>query len=313
MLEFDTYCNISIENLKDLITIIYVIIDDLYKTTTPAEVQNRRHKDKAILSDSEIVTISLVGELMTIDSEKAWLSFVSKNLKDLFPHMYERSRFNRTRRNLYRVIEAIRLTLNQAMPCFLEDLRIIDSFPMPVCKFGRAHFSKCFKGNGATYGVCPSKKDTYFGYKGHALCTEGGYITDFIITPASADDRQAVWELVDQYNRHLQMIGDKGYISPELAASLYKEKGIDLIFMKRSNAKDQYSKSFRQTIFKIRRRIETSFSQLAEQLNIEIVKAKSLWGLQVRLQTKILAYNICFFINRLLGTTNLAKIKNLVF
>jgi hypothetical protein len=27
-----------------------------------------------------------------------------------------------------------------------DNLRIIESMPMPVCKFGRAHFSKSFKG-----------------------------------------------------------------------------------------------------------------------------------------------------------------------
>ncbi len=38
-----------------------------------------------MLSDSEIITISIVGELLTIDSEKAWHNFCSKNLGDKFP------------------------------------------------------------------------------------------------------------------------------------------------------------------------------------------------------------------------------------
>nr|WP_170272330.1 hypothetical protein [Clostridium tarantellae] len=41
---------------------------------------------------------------MTIDSEKAWFSFVKKNFKELFPNIEDRSRFNRTKRNLYTVI-----------------------------------------------------------------------------------------------------------------------------------------------------------------------------------------------------------------
>ena len=161
--------------------------------------------------------------------------------------------------------------------------------------------------------MCPSKKETYYGYKVHALCAKNGFITDFIITPASIDDRAAVWELTEQYNRHLLLIGDKGYISPTLAFDLHRERDIDLIFMKKNNDKTQYSKTLRQIIFKIRRRIETSFSQLSEQLNIEVVKAKSFWGLAVRLQTKLLAFNICFFINQLLGVNDFAKIKNLSF
>ena len=69
----------------------------------------------------------------------------------------------------------------------------------------------------------------------------------------------------------------------------------------------------RQLIFKFRRKIETSFSQLTEQLNIETVRAKSLWGLITRLNTKVLAFNLCFYINKLIGNINLSKNKNLIF
>ena len=276
---------------------------------------NRLHKEKAKLSDSEIITISIMGEMLSNDSEKAWLSYVSKNLGDLFPRMIERSRFNRVRRNLVKVIEHIRLCMNQYLDACADDLRIIDSLPLQVCEFGRACFCRLFSAYGASYGVCPSKKLTYYGYKIHALCTTNGIITDFILTSADKDDREAVWELVETYNRHLWLIGDKGYVSIRLADDLRKENGISLVYMKRDNAKDQYPKSFRQAVFKIRRRIETSFSQLAEQFNIETTRAKSLWGLQVRLQTKMLAFNICFFLNQLLGLEQgqQAKIKSLVF
>lgn len=145
------------------------------------------------------------------------------------------------------------------------------------------------------------------------LCTKEGYITDFIISSASKDDRLAIWELTENYSQPLVIIGDKGYISRELSSSLKSETGTDLIYLQKDNAKNQYSKKFRQVIFKIRRRIETTFSQLTEQLNIEGVKAKSFWGLRTRLQTKILAFNLCIFINQLMGKKDLAKIKNLVF
>nr|WP_180963992.1 hypothetical protein [Haloimpatiens massiliensis] len=49
------------------------------------------------MSDSEIISISLVGELMSIDSEKSWVSYCKNNFKDLFPRFCNRSRFNRLR------------------------------------------------------------------------------------------------------------------------------------------------------------------------------------------------------------------------
>jgi hypothetical protein len=315
MLELRAYGSIPVENMKDLATTIFVLIDDLCKEAIPKEVQNRLHKEKAKLSDSEIITISILGEITSNDSEKAWLSFVSKNMRDLFPSMCERSRFNRVKRNLVRVIEHIRINLNQYLSPCSDYLRIVDSAPLQVCEFGRARYCRLFSCHGASYGVCPSKKQTYYGYKIHALCTDNGIISDFIITSANVDDKAAVWELVEQYNRHLLLVGDKGYISTRLADDLLNEKGIKLLYMKRNNSKNQYPKRLRQAIFKVRRRVETSFSQLADQFNIETTRAKSLWGLNVRLQTKILAFNLCFLINQLLGRSynDLAKIKSLVF
>jgi len=313
-MEFQRDCSIPMEDLKDLATIIFVLIDDLYEESVPEKIKKRLHKDKAILTDSEIITISVLGEILSVPSENAWVSYVRKNMKDLFPRMCERSRFNRLRRNLSSVISQIRMKLGAKLDFTNDGLRIPDSFPIPVCEFGRAKFAKAFKGENANYGYCASKKETYFGYKFHALCTANGYITDFLITPASADDRDAVWELIENYNRRLTLIGDKGYIGADFAEDLLNETGVLMIALKRGNAKIQDPKPVRRAVFKIRRRIETSFSQLAGQFNAEDVLAKTLWGLTARLQSKILAFNLCFAINWLLGRDErIACIKNLAF
>lgn len=312
MLELNKYDIKKIEDLKDFITVTFVIIDDIYQEITPSYVAKRRNSHKAILSDSEIITISIVGELMTIDSEKAWFGFVKRNLRDLFPRLGDRSRFNRTRRKLHLIIQEIRKKL-----CFLSGLmdsnyRIVDSMPIPVCKFGRARFHKTFKPE-AEYGRCSSKKETYYGFKLHVITTFEGFITDFIITLANIDDREAVWDLVDKYES-ITILGDKGYVNKNLNPELKFEKNINLLFMKRNNSKEQYPKWLRQMIFKIRRRIETSFSQLTEQLNANKVLAKSLWGFFTRIQTKILSHNLCYFINKMLGKCiDIGHIKELVF
>lgn len=314
MLELDRNYSIKeIENLKDFITIAYVIIDDIYKKVTPTYIVNRCNINDSIMSDSEIITISIVGELLTIDSEKAWFGFCKKNLRDLFPRFCDRTRFNRTRRNLHAVIKEIRKELSNLTDYVQQPYRIVDSIPIPVCKFGRAKFHKTFRGYGATYGKCPSKKETYLGYKLHMLATLDGFITDFVITSANIDDREGIWDLVESY-RQVTLIGDKGYIGNDFAAELKSEKGIDLLPVKRSNSKIQFPKAIRQLIFKLRRRIETSASQLTQQLNIEKVMAKSYWGLITRIKTKLLAYNLCYYINKLIDhDINVSRIKELVF
>ncbi len=314
MLEFDrTYSIKEIGDLKDFVTVAYVIIDDIYQKVTPTNIRNRRNINDSILSDSEIITISIVGELLTIDSENAWFGFCKKNMKDLFPRLCDRTRFNRTRRNLHAVIEEIRKELSSLTELADQPYRIIDSMPIPVCKFGRARFHKTFRGYGATYGKCPSKKETYLGYKLHLLTTLDGLVTDFVMTPANIDDRAAVWDLVASYN-NITMLGDKGYTKADLGVDLKSEKGIDPLLVQKNNSQARFPKTTRQLVFRLRRRIETTASQLAGQLNIEQVVAKSFWGLQARIKTKLLAYNLCYYINKLIGQNiNISKIKHLVF
>lgn len=198
------------------------------------------------------------------------------------------------------------------MPIFAnDDIRIVDSMPAPVCKFARAYFSKCFK-DIASYGYCASKKETYFGLKLHALVTVDGFVSDFFLTSSGIDDRAAVFELTEN-NSSIKIIADKGYIDTTLKNQLKIEKDILLISLKRKNSKDPLEKGLHNVLSKTRRRIETSFSQLAEQFNINKVLAKSKLGLMLRITLKILAHNISFIINDILGNKKMAQIKQLVF
>lgn len=312
MLKFQNNNTMVIATFEDFILTVYVVIDELYRQFAPSEVIHRRHVLDAKLSNSEIITISICGELAGIDSENAWFSFVKKNYRHLFPQLCSRSRFNRTRRALMQTTELLRQKMISAFPIPFSPYFIIDSFPLAVCKFGRARYCRSFRGYGADYGKCPSKKETYFGYKAHALVTLEGYITSFEITPASTDDREGLRDIVESQS-DLVILGDKGYVGENLTLEM-KEQGICLLALKRSNSKINWSKSFRQLIFKLRRRVETVFSQLSEQLNAERVLAKSFQGLCTRLSNKILAYNLCLALNRIFHETcELGKIKQLIF
>lgn len=103
MLELNKYYIQESNNLTDLFTSIFVIIDDIYKEIIPLKIKNRRNILESKLSDSEIITISIVGELLGIDSEKSFFSFLKREYKNLFPNMCDRTRFNRTKRNLHSV------------------------------------------------------------------------------------------------------------------------------------------------------------------------------------------------------------------
>ena len=125
------------------------------------------------------------------------------------------------------------------------------------------------------------KKQTYFGFKFHALTTIDRFLSDYIITPANVDDKNTIWDLCDKY-KSISTISDKRYVNKRITPELKVEMDINILFLKRGNSKDNYPNYIRQLIFKARRMIETSFSQLAEQLNLNKVKSKSMLGFITR-------------------------------
>lgn len=82
--EFQDNHTTVIATFEDFILTVYVAIDELYHQFAPPEVTFRRHILDAKLSDPEIITISICGELAGIDSENAWFSFVKKNCRHFF-------------------------------------------------------------------------------------------------------------------------------------------------------------------------------------------------------------------------------------
>ena len=116
-----------------------------------------------------------------------------------------------------------------------------------------------------------------------------------------------------EYCSNITILADKGYVGEKLMQEM-QEQTICLFALKRSNSKENWPKSVRQLIFKLRRRVETVFSQLSGQLNAERVLAKSFQGLCTRLVNKVLAYNLCIALNSIFGETcELGKIIELIF
>lgn len=308
MLKFQKDYTTTLATFEDLIITTYVIIDDLYQHIAPPEISGRRNVQQARLSDPELITISVCGELAGVDSENAWYSFVKRNYRRLFPKLCSRSRLNRTRRNRQKTTELLWQELVNAFPVPKGRYFVVDSFPLSVCKFGRARYCRAFRGQGADYGRCPSKKETYFGYKVHALITLGGYITSFGVTPASVDNRDGLRDLAGGLGDAV-VLADKGYVGETFREEM-QGQGICLVALKRSNSRADWSRPVRQRIFRQRRRGETVFSQL----NAERVLAKSVRGLHTRLLSKILAYDFCLALSSICHETcDFAKIKQLVF
>jgi hypothetical protein len=258
------------------------------------------------------MAMSLIGECRGWDVETEMLSNWNEH-RDLFPHLPSQSRFNRRRRQLMGAINLIRWVVLHLLDVASDRQCTIDSLPIPAVQFHLVPgASREWAAQGATFGKVSSKKVTIFGYKLHLLVTLGGVILDFVLAPANAADLSVAPELLEAHT-DLDVIGDKAYISAELAALLLRHNRLHLITLPRRNQKHQLPEAVRTLFNSIRHIIETVNGQLTEQFNIEVNHAHTFGGLCARLYTKLAAHTLCIFINRLLGKPDFLQIKSLAF
>jgi hypothetical protein len=249
------------------------------------------------LSDIEVITMEIVGEFLSYDTDTAIWKYFKTHWLSLFPKLTSRSSFAKQASNLWHVKQLLQSQINEQSSknsqCF-----IVDGFPMKTAHFKRAKKSKNFKGE-AGYGYCASKSETYYGFKGHLLIDNAGNITNFTLTEASGSEREAVWELTEHKIQSL-LLGDKGYLSARFKEDLYIEQAITLETPVRQNMTDHLEKAERNFLNKTRRLIETVIGQLTGRLNMDKVWARKMWTLSGRLSRKILAHSLGMLANTLL-------------
>jgi len=257
----------------------------------------RRRGFAPSLTDSEVITMEVVGEFLGIDTDKGIWEYVRCHWSHFFPGLGCRTTFVRQAANLWYWKMRLQNSLARKLGAFADDIHLVDGFPIPVCCFKRAFFSKVFRGD-ATYGYCAAKDETYYGFHGHLLISFSGVITAFTATAANADEREALWELLPGVRGLL--IGDKGYISDPLRQDLLAH-GIDLQTALRDNMQDERDPGYVKMLKSARRLVETVIGQLAGRYNIERVRARDMWHFLSRIFRKTLSHTVAVSLNRSFG------------
>jgi hypothetical protein len=280
--------------ILDFIITVFCLIDDECKIL-PNRIRQRGFKPS--LSDSEVMTMETVGEFLGIDTDKGIWSYFKTHWFNLFPKLSDRSSFVRQAANLHVIKRIIQERLAKNLGAFADNLHLIDGFPMPVCRFARAHFSRIFKGD-AAYGYCATKKETYYGFHGHLVISSIGVITAGTFAAANVDERDVCPELMEKV--YGLALGDKGFIRPILQEEL-KQQGIYLQTAIRDNMKEERPSWFLQWMKGTRRLIETVIGQLSERFHIEKIRARDVWHQTSRFWRKLLAHTICIKISMAMG------------
>jgi hypothetical protein len=201
-----------------------------------------------------------------------------------YVHGLSVSRFNRrlhARRDwLYGIISVVVALYAQG------ETFIIDSMPLPVCRRVRA--SRCKKVRGKAFcGYCAAKREKFFGWRLHLICTPDGGPVSFDLRPTAEQDLTPIHELTVSLPEGATVFGDKGDISDPDAAAIFAATGVRFVAVRRRNmTPNSWADDYDLRHF--RKRIETVYSQL-EAMGIQHLHARTNLGFDLKAYASLLA------------------------
>lgn len=293
--------------LNDLFLLVYCLLDDIYDELVPDEVRFRPGHERCDLTDAEVLTLSLMQEALSIDSETAFIRFMRRNHLSLFPQLVERSRYHRRRKALAGVQQVLFGHLAARFAAAAAWL-VVDSAPVETTKVERSQTGQRSIPE-ATYHVRPARQQLFFGFRLHLAISNEGAILDFALAPANVGEREIAGGLLGALEPAETglVLGDTGYSGETMSAMAEVLGHVLWALPKRSRpARDAEAKRWRRWVRAKRALIETVFAMLADQFRVETTRARSLWGVWTRVVAKVLAFDLSLHINRLLGRPLLA-------
>lgn len=257
----------------------------------------RPYPNRPKVPDLQIVAIAIVAEMLSIDSENLLYAKLKTEHPDFFTQLPDRSNYNRRKRAMRNYIDQVTIKLGDAIDKG-EKVHIIDSMPVPVCRYARAKRLKIMKDQP---DLMPNRgrnhidKTAYFGFKFHVILSKSGVVKNYILAPAKEHDVTKLMDLSSSLPNKYTVLGDKGYISNSIQYELFVEKHIRVFTPVRKNMKAETE--WTSKMGKDRKRIETFFSQLCDQMMFKRNYAKTVVGLLGRIAAKIAASTCLQFIN----------------
>jgi Transposase DDE domain len=250
------------------------------------------------LSDSEVVTMEMVGEFLGIDTEKGIYLYFKRHYPHYFPKMKEvhRTTFTRQAANLWVIKERL---WQRLLECELllgggleEPLLVVDSFPIAVCKQSRSYRCKVMRdladrGRDANLGK-------FLGMRAHVLIAWPGVIVRASVCGANVHDTHLAGRLLEGMGRGW-VLADRNYWSPLLAEQLYELEGGPTLmarFKRKGQTETERGLVWPRWLSKKRQKIETLFSQLVSRFNMKRVWARDAWYFASRFIRKVLSHTV---------------------
>lgn len=263
---------------------IYCICDDFLSAFGLIDDKQCR------MTSAEILTVAIVSALF-FNGNFARTRLILKYDR-YFPNMLSESRLNRRLHEIdISIWQSIFHAISEVFRKNNDSLEyLVDSMPVEVCMNIRSYRCRLLTGK-QFIGFCKAKKKFYYGFKIHMITTGNGKPVEFIITPASIADITAFRLMEIDLPQGSSIYGDKAYTQYSFEDDLQEFEKIKLIADRKTNATRQHSGCVQYLQSILRKRIETTFSQLTNMFPRKI-HAVTKEGFLLKLIIFIISFSI---------------------
>jgi hypothetical protein len=281
-------------SINDLLTIIFVLVDDWYQSNGKKLLKGKPGA-KPEFTDSEVITLMLAQDFIPYSSETQYIGHIRANYLALFPKLLDQSQYNRRSRALRLIVEQLRRYWIIQKGWHLNAQYLLDTKPVPVMGYKRKKHHSDFHGR-ANYGFCASRNLKYFGYKLVAVSNLNGIPMVYDLVPANTDEREAAESVIDYFS-FCDIFADKGFLGLDWQTQIFDQTNNLIWTPRRSNQYYQNTQKLDRWLSSVRERIEGVFHEIQNTgRNIEHLLAKTILGLC----TRVIAKMTCHLLRHLL-------------
>ena len=259
---------------KDKIISIFCLIDDLLKGIEHPEDIRRQ------VSDSEIILTAIVSSTSFYGNHSSAIKFMKQY--GFIPNMLDKSRFNRRLHKVGSLLYKLFEIVSSYFKDFCCEMQyIIDSFPVAVCNNMRIMNCKILKEE-KYRGYTASMRNYFYGVKVQLLTTKDGIPIAFHFTPGKTGDAKALGKMIDKLPVEALLYGDSAYTDYKLEDAAFERRCISLKIQRKSNAKRIDTLEQKNEKLKMRKRVETTISDIKKMFP-RTIHAITLEGFLIKL------------------------------
>jgi hypothetical protein len=284
-------------DLSIFIVTVFTFIDDWFQKQTP---ELRQRGPQPTMHDSEVMTIEVVGAFLGKETDKAVFGYFRRHWSAWFPGLrhIHRTTYVRQSANLWQLKALVWQALLEQIamdPAF----SIVDSFPVPVCRFARANRCRRLREDSA-YGYDEVARQKFFGVRAHLHICWPGVIVGLAIAPANVHETSVAEDILA--NTSGWVLGDRNYWSPELSQRLHEH---DLNLLAPFKSAKREKTPWPIWLKHKRYRIETVIGQLVERFQAKKVWARDYWHFWSRWLRRILSHTFAVYLCQQNGISSL--------